>query len=158
MARFDTTGLDKMISEMQRMGQDTGAVAEAMVNAAVIEIRDAWRESAEEHELRDTGAMIESIGFPLPVQNAGGVLYRDVYPQGTDAKGVRNAEKAFVLHYGTSRKPGTYWVDDADDKSGPKVQERLEAMWGEFLETGKVPTVTDAGSGETGSGIKKTIK
>lgn len=158
MARFDTSGLDKLISEMQRMGQDSGAVAEAMVNAAVIEIRDAWKESAEAHDLRDTGAMIKSIGFPAPVQNMGGALYRDVYPQGKDAKGTRNAEKAFVLNYGTSRVPATYWVDEADERSGPKVQQRLEEMWGEFLETGKVPTVIDSGSGSVGSGITTIIK
>lgn len=157
MARFNTSGLDNLIRDMQRMGQDSGAIAEAMVNAAVIEIRNAWRESAEAHELRDTGAMIESIGFPNPVQDIGGTLYRDVYPQGTDAKGTRNAEKAFILNYGTSRIPATYWVDEADEKSGPKVQTRLEQMWGEFLETGRVPAVADAG-GSTGGGINKTIK
>ena len=158
MARFDTSGLDETIREMQRMGQDSGEVAKAMVNAAVIEIRDAWKKSAEDHGLRDTGAMIESIGFPAPVQDAGGILYRDVYQQGVDRKGTRNAEKAFVLHYGTSRVKPTYWVDDADAAAGPKVQERLEGIWGEFLETGKVPNIIDPGSGSTGGGITTTIK
>ena len=173
MARFDTSGLDDLIREMRRMGQDSGAVAEAMVNAAVIEIRDAWRESAEEHGLRDTGAMIESIGFNGPVKSIGDALYQDVYPQGKDDKGVRNVEKAFLLHYGTGSAVGrvrakdhrstgglkaTYWVDDADEKSGQRVQRRLEEMWGEFLETGKVPAVTDAGGGSAGGGITKTLK
>lgn len=171
MARFDTSGLDDLVREMRRMGQDSGAVAEAMVQAAAIEIRDAWKETAEEYGLRDTGEMIESIGFKGPVQNIGGALAQDIYPQGVDDKGVRNVEKAFFLHYGTSStrvrekdsqstgglKP-TYWVDDADDKSGPKVQERLEAMWGEFLQTGRVPTVIDTGGGAKGSGMNKTIK
>ena len=136
MARFDTSGLDELIAEMQRLGEASGEIAEAMVTAAVEEIRDAWKESAEEHELRDTGAMIESIGFPQPVQRLGDVLYRDVYPQGTDGKGMRNAEKAFIAHYGTTRQPATYWVDDADDKSGPRVQQRLTDMWEEHLKTG----------------------
>ena len=156
MARFDAPGLDDLIREMQRMGEDSGEVAEAMVNAAVIEIRDAWKESAENHGLRDTGAMIESIGFPAPVQNAGGILYRDVYPQGKDGKGVRNAEKAFILNYGTKRRAATYWVDEADQASGPRVQQRLEEIWGEFLETGKVPAVNDS-TGSTGDGVTKII-
>lgn len=153
MARFDTSGLDDLIRDMQRLGEHSGEMAEAMCDAAVIEIRDGWRESAEEKGLRNTGAMIESIGFPTPTQRIGDVCYRDVYPQGKDAKGVRNAEKAFIAHYGTRRQPPTYWVDDADEKSAPKVQEKLEAMWGEYLETGTVPTVTD-----TGGATKKTIK
>ena len=158
MARFDTSGLDDLVREMRRMGQDSGKVAEAMVQAAAIEIREAWKEAAEEHGLRDTGAMIESIGFNGPVKSIGNALYQDVYPQGKDEKGVRNAEKAFILHYGTTRRPGTYWVDDADEKSGQRVQRRLEEMWGEFLETGKVPSVADTGGGASGSGITKTIK
>lgn len=156
MARFETPGMDAMIREMEKMGEESGAVAEAMVNAAVVEIRDAWKESAENHGLKDTGAMIESIGFPAPVQKAGNILYRDVYPQGKDGKGVSNAEKAFVLNYGRHNMEPTYWVDEADQASGPRVQRRLEEIWGEFLDTGKVPAVPDAG-GSSGDGVTKTI-
>ena len=145
MARFDCPGLDKVISDMQRMAETGGACAEAMVDQAVVIIRDSWRESAEQHELRDTGALIESIGFPMPTAKIGDVLYRDVYPQGRDAKGTRNAEKAFILHYGTSRIPATYWVDDADAASGPKVDAALQQMWDQYLKTGKVPAVIDTG-------------
>ena len=136
MARFDTSGLDDLIREMERLGEASGEIAEDMVTAAVEEIRDAWKESAEENNLRDSGDMIESIGFPQPMQRIGDVLYRDVYPQGTDRKGVRNAEKAFLAHYGTSRQPATDWVDDADDKSGPRVDQRLTAIWEEHHKTG----------------------
>lgn len=156
MARFDTDGLDDLIDEMQKMGQQSGEVAKAMVAAAADEIRDAWKETAEEYGLRDTGAMIESIGFPGPVKDVGGILQQDVYPQGKDAKGVRNAEKAFVLHYGTSRIKARYWVDDADAAAGPKVQRRLEEIWDEFLETGKVPNIPDGGS--SAGGITHTTK
>lgn len=156
MARFDTPGLDALIRDMERMGQSGGQTAEAMVNAAVGVIRDEWRASAERHDLKDTGALIDSIGFPAPVQNAGGILYRDVYPQGVDGKGTRNAEKAFVLNYGTSKIPATYWVDEADQAAGPKVAQRLEEIWGEFLDTGKAPAITDP-SGSTGTGVTKTI-
>ena len=146
MARFDTTGLDSLIRDMQKMGQSSGAMAEAMVNQAVIIIRDAWKESAEKHNLRDTGDMIASINFPNPISDAGGVLSRDVYPVGRDRKGVRNAEKAFILHYGTKRIPATYWVDDADEACAPAVYDKLEKMWGEYIDTGKVPTVVDTGA------------
>lgn len=133
MARFDTTGIQDIISAMERMGQDVGPVAEEMVDAAVGEIRDAWRASADAHGHRDTGAMIESIGFgPGPVR-AGGILYRDVYPQGKDSKGTRNAEKAFILHYGCKRFPGSYWVDEADEKAAEPAQAKIEAIWDRFL-------------------------
>ena len=133
MARFDTSGIQDIISAMERMGQEAGAVAEEMVDAAVEEIKGAWKASAEAHGHRDTGALIESIGFgPGPVR-AGGILYRDVYPQGKDSKGIRNAEKAFILHYGCRRFPGSYWIDDADEMSAEPVQSRIEAIWDRFL-------------------------
>ena len=156
MARFDTSGLDDLIREMQKMGETSGPVAEVMVTAAVQEIKEAWRESAEAHHLRKTGDMIESIGYPEPARRIGDVIARDVYPQGKDRKGVRNTEKAFINHYGTTRQKPTYWVDDADEISGPRVQARLEAIWGEYLKTGKVPTIPDAA--DDSGGITKTVK
>ena len=134
MARFDTTGLDDIISQMQQLKEDEGPVAEEMVNAAVEEIKFQWQLSAGMHGHVRTGAMIESIGIgPGPVR-AGSLLYRDVYPHGSDAKGVRNAEKAFILNYGRSNMPGSYWVEEADENSGEPVQARCEEIWDRFLQ------------------------
>lgn len=143
MARFDTSGLDDLIRDMRRRGEESGPMAEAMVAAAAIEIKAAWRESAEAHKLRDTGDMIDAIGTPGPVMKIGDAFAQDIYPQGKDRKGVRNAEKAFILHYGKHGYEPTYWVDDADAASAPKVQARLEAMWADYLETGVVPVIVD---------------
>ena len=139
MARFDVSGLEDMIREMERLGESTGPVAEEMVQAAAAEIRDAWKRSADEHGHRDTGAMIASIGFARKPLRAGDIIYQDIYPQGKDKKGVRNAEKAFILHYGTSRIRASYWVDDADRYSEPLVTERLEQIWADYLENKKKP-------------------
>lgn len=133
MARFNTEGLDDLILEMERLKQDEGPVAEEMVNAACEEIKTAWKETAEKHGFRDTGAMIESIGIGKGPIRAGFLLYRDVYPMGKDAKGVRNAEKAFILHYGTSRIKASYWVDEADQASAEPVLAVCQDIWDEFI-------------------------
>lgn len=133
MARFETSGLDNMISEMQRLGQDMGEVAKRMVDAAVEEIKDAWKDSAEKHGHRDTGAMIDSVGYPNPVYKVGDALARDVYPQGKDGRGTRNAEKAFILNYGTSKIKPSHWVDEADENAEPLVEEKLLNIWDEHL-------------------------
>ncbi len=156
MARFDTTGLQELINDMRRMGEAAEPVAQAMTAAAAEEITAAWKSAAEEHDLRDTGAMIESIGYPDGVQRLGSTFAADIYPQGKDGSGTRNAEKAFILNYGSKKIPPTYWVDEADKRSAETVQTRLEEMWGEFLETGQVPAVPLQSSKYKRKGTKKT--
>lgn len=165
MARMQTSGLDKLISDMQKIGEGTGKMANAMVGAAANEIKSAWRESAEKawphrngnnRALRNTGDMIDSIGPTGPVRSLGDAVYQEISALGKDSNGTRNAEKAFVLNYGTSRIEPTHWVDEAEVAAGPRVQEKLEDLWGDYLETGKVPTITDTGS--TSGGITTTVK
>lgn len=158
MARFDTSGIDALMEDMRKMGEASGAMAEAMTNAAAAEIRDAWKASAEAHGHRASGDMIEAIAAPGAPVNVGGTWQKDISSQGKDRKGVRNTAKAFILNYGTSRIKPSYWVDEADAAAEARVQSRLEAMWGEFLDTGKVPAVADTGAASSGSGIHKVKK
>lgn len=156
MARFDMSGLDETIREMRRMGESSGALAKAMLQTGAERVKTAWRSSAEAHELRDTGDMIESIGFARDPVDIGGALSIDIYPQGKDRKGVRNAEKAFMLHYGTSHVKATRWVDDADAICEDTVVPAMQAVFDEFVATGRVPEVAltpDHGKG--GSGVSK---
>ncbi len=136
MARFDTSGIDDIIDEIIRLGDTGEAVGDEMLMAGAEEVKQAWRESAEKHKHRDTGDMIDSIGYPRRPKNVGGVREIDIYPQGRDRKGVREAEKGFILHYGTSSIPGSHWVDDADEASGPKVQAAMEKIYDNFLNNG----------------------
>lgn len=138
MARFDVSGLDETIEQMKRMGELTGEAADAMLMAGAEEVKKAWRESAERHELRDTGDMIASIGYPRRPKSAGDVKTIDIYPIGRDRRGVRNAEKAFILHYGTKRIEKTLWVDDADEISGETVGPAMIRVWDKYIENGRV--------------------
>lgn len=150
MSRFDTSGLDALIRDMTRLGQTSGEIAEAMCQAAAAEIRDCWKESAEKHGHRVTGDMIDSIGFKSKPQRIGDVVFQDIFPQGKDDRGIRNAEKAFVLNYGRHNLPPSYWVDEADANAGPRIQSRLEGMWDAYLESGgDVPPVADTGGKTT---------
>ena len=129
MARFDTSGLDAVLEEMKREGEIAGPAADAMLLAGAEQVKLAWQRSAEEHGHRDTGAMIASIGYDRQPKTAGDVRSIDIYTQGKDKKGVRNAEKAFVLHYGTSKMPGSGWVDDADRYSEETAIPAMIEVW-----------------------------
>jgi len=146
MARFETIGMDDLISSLDMMGQTTGELAEKMLFAGAEEIRKAWRKAARLHGLIDTGEMIDSIGYSRKVKRAQDILSVDIYPMGksktttkdgkhfTRGKPVRNAEKAFVLHYGSSKLPATHWVDTADDISGPEVENVCRELYEKWLE------------------------
>lgn len=149
MARFEVEGLDVLLDEMKRYDQLSGPTADKMLLAGAEEVKQAWKNEAERRQFRDTKAMINSIGFPRAVKRASDILSIDIYPQRKDKKGTRNAEKAFILHWGTSsnstskrkRKkkfsgpgiPRTLWVDDADRASSPRVMEAYTRIWDEFL-------------------------
>lgn len=133
MARFNMSGLDPIIDEMREMDEESGAVANEMIMAMAEAVKQAWKRSAEEHGHRDTGEMINAIGYPRGPQTIGDVLTIDIYPQGKDHKGVRNAEKAFVLHYGTSKLKASYWVDTADAYSEQTAIPAAEQIWDKFI-------------------------
>lgn len=134
MASFACEGLDEMINQMRRLGQMDGPVVAEMLDAAAEIVKEGWEESAKAHGHVDTGAMVSSIDFPA--KGDARTLYRDIYPQGNDAKGVSNATKAFILHYGKSSKAGTYWVDEAERKAGPAAIAACQAIWDSFLASG----------------------
>ena len=149
LARFSTEGLDELFADLTRYDQMSGPTADKMLLAGAEAVKQSWREEAERRTFRDTRSMINQIGFPKAVTRASDIASIDIYPQGTDKRGTRNAEKAFILHWGTdsagSKKrrtkkklpgpgiPRTLWVDVADKAAGPRVIEVYTRIWDEFL-------------------------
>jgi hypothetical protein len=94
--------------------------------------------------------MYNSIGFGRAPRTVGDVRSIDIYPQGKDRKGVRNAEKASILHYGSQSKtsvakrskkkkypgpgiPATKWVDTADRISEEQAIPAMVKVWDDHL-------------------------
>lgn len=159
MARFNTDGLENLIRDMERSAAATSEIVEEMLFAGAEEVKGAWQDSIKKHNIRDTGNMLESVDFPRKVTKIGSVRSVDIYPQGYASKNytdkrtgktytrytkIRNAERAFIIHYGVHKKSGrkslagykvqpTWFVDDADEASGPRVERRLIPMWDQHL-------------------------
>ena len=134
MARFKTEGIDELIDTLIRIGEGAGELADEMLMAGAEEVKISWQYAAAYHGHKDTGDMIDAIGYARKPRTISGIRQIDIYPQGKDRKGVRNAEKAFILHYGTSKKPGSHWVDTADDLSGPRVEAAMKKTHDNYLE------------------------
>ena len=58
---------------------------------------------------------------------------REVYPQGKDKKGIRNAEKAYILHYGKSTKKGTRFVDNINTKAEATSYIAMQDVFNNYL-------------------------
>ena len=136
MAQFSTDGLNEIMAEMADMHETTGETAVEMLMAGAEEVKKAWQNQAASHGYHATGDMIESIGYAKEPRWVGEIRSIDIYPQGKDRKGVRNAEKAYLLHYGTSKIHGSHWVDEADQDAGPMVQDVFEKIWDRHLKGG----------------------
>ena len=146
MARFKSEGLDGIIEQMKTLGELSGEAADEMLLAAAEEVKQAWKTAAKRHRHKLTGQLIESIGYPRKPKTVKDIRTIDIYPQGKSTytigkdgkryprkKPVRNAEVAFVLHYGTSKNPGTHWIDTADDLSAEPVRTAMDRVWEDFL-------------------------
>ena len=134
MALFNGEGFDELLADLKQHGDLVSTAAPDMLQAGAAVVSDAWRDAIRAHDLIDTGDMIDSVG-PSDVVNTSSEKKIAVYPHGRDRKGIRNAEKAFINHYGASRRKATHFVDDAETKAEGPAVDAMAAVWFDKLES-----------------------
>ena len=134
MALFNSEGFDELVADLKKDADLLDTAAPEMLQAGANVVADAWRDAIRAHGLIDTGDMIGSVA-PSDAVNTDREKKIAVYPQGRDRKGVRNAEKAFINHYGASRRKATHFVDDAETKAEGPAVEAMAAVWYSKLES-----------------------
>ena len=135
MALFNGEGFDELLADLKKNGDLIDDAAPEMLQAGAAVVADAWRDAIQSHGLIDTGDMLDSVA-PSNLVNSSTEKKIAVYPQGRDRKGIRNAEKAFINHYGASRRKATHFVDDAETKAEGPAVEAMAAVWYNKLESG----------------------
>lgn len=138
MARMATKGLDEVIIQMTAMGEDMGHLADEMLEAGGEVIKEAWKETIRNYKLHenrlvDEGEMFESVDWAREPIRISQIKTVAIYPRGKDKKGVKNAEKAFISHYGSSRIRGLNWVDEAEELAGPRVEAKVLEIYDDWL-------------------------
>ena len=136
MARLDMSGMDEVLKQMKDMQMLTGKVADEMLMAGAEVMKEAWKDTITRFELINNDDMRKSVGYPRQPKSINDVRTIDVYPQGKDRNGVRNAEKAFVLHYGRSTMDPTEFVDVAEQQGKAEADAVMEKIWDNFIENG----------------------
>ena len=139
MARLDVEGLDEITEQLKNMGMLHGKVVDDMLTAGSGEMVPAWQNAIIRYGHVRMGNMRKSVK-PTKIKDRPTGKELHVYPQGYDRdnrkKPTRNAEKAFVLHYGRRNMNGTHFVDAAETEGAPKAYDAMEKRFDQFIEKG----------------------
>jgi serine/threonine-protein kinase RIO1 len=106
MAKSTYNGFELLDNQLAKLDRSTvRRLVEAGAASLVEGVKDSIRE--HNHISEGGGDMLESVGPGLYHETLDGG-WMDVYPQGEDRHGVRNATKAYVTNYGRGKKKATW--------------------------------------------------
>lgn len=128
MARMEFSGTQEMMDALFAESERLERKATEMLGMAGKVVVQAWQDAIENHGHVDTGDMRDSVRASA-VKKSGEAYVSSIYPHGKDRKRQSNAEKAFVLHYGTSRIKGDHFVDDAEERASEAAEREMEEIW-----------------------------
>lgn len=128
MARMEFSGVEEVINQLFAESERLERKATEMLGEAGQVVVKAWQDAIEDHGHVDTGDMKNSVRASA-VKKTGEAYTSSIYPHGRDRKKQSNAEKAFVLHYGTSRIRGDHFVDDAEERASEAAERAMEEIW-----------------------------
>ena len=141
MANFHVQGIDEIAQGLELLGQRTGPMAEDMLRAGAVILIGTWNQVIIARGHVDTGSMLKAVKATKIKENKDGNLEIQVYPQGRDKRGTRNAEKAFLLHYGwksnaATKGPwvGDHFVEEIEREGTPKALEAMEHIMDKQIE------------------------
>lgn len=133
MATFNVTGIESIIKDLQRMGNEAQGVAQQMLFAGADVMVWEWQHAIQAAGLIDTGAMLLSVKPDKAVKEKAGVMQITVYPRGSDESGTRNAEKGFIANYGRIHQNADHHVDKAIETAQAPVWSAMEGVWDQFI-------------------------
>ena len=130
MARLDISGIDEVLEELKRLGdpERLNEAAQKAVNAGgtVLAKEMSSAIAAVEYGKYATGSVSKSVKATRAKTNQYGV-FTVAKPTGKDERGVRNAEKAAYLQYGTPTMAARPWsekaVREGEAKAAPVVED-----------------------------------
>lgn len=134
MAKFNTVGLEDVERQFLQMGETATKAVPLMLDAGAEVVVQAQQTEAKRLNIsgKSRGALVKSIKADK-TKGTGATRYKEVYPHGVDRshtkKGVRNAEKGFVLEYGRSNMPARPWMAAANEKCADQVVEAQLKVW-----------------------------
>lgn len=137
MAKCSMSGFDELAADLKKLEQlDNDELIGEMLDAGAEIVVREWRKEIQKvvKGKRSTGALLDSVTSSEEVfHDSDGVPAMEIYPDGRDDKGVRNIEKAFILHYGKSGQTPTFFVDDVEAAAEDEAVEAMSEVFNDFL-------------------------
>jgi HK97 gp10 family phage protein len=116
------TGFDSLIEDMRKL-DDFDGLAEEMIKESMPILTKEVKRLAKSHHI--TGEMLASIKpMKKPARTKHG-WFMAVRPTGKDKNGVRNAEKMFILEYGSSQQEATPIIATAIANTEEEVVKKM---------------------------------
>ena len=128
MARMEFSGTQEVMDALFKESERLERKATEMLGEAGKVVVQAWQDAIEAHGHVQTGDMKNSVRASA-VKKTGEAYTSSIYPHGRDRKRQSNAEKAFILHYGSSKIRGDHFVDDAEEKADEAVEQVMQNVW-----------------------------
>lgn len=130
MARFNVVGLDDLQEQMLQRAKIAEEAVPEMLKAGGAVMQEAQRAEIRTmfRSRRSTGDLAVSIVVSKIKERDNGKMV-EVYPDGKDRHGVRNATKGFVLQYGRKNMPARPWFTAANTKAADAVNDEMRRVW-----------------------------
>lgn len=152
MAQFDIHGFDKLMAQLDRLGQ-IDAIAPKMLEEATPILQEEVVKEVSKH--KDTGDLMKSIEPTGVEMTHTGAYYICVRPTGTSSKRwqykknrskkksgrsgekteVRNMEKLVWLEFGVKGRAATPILTTATLNASPEVQKKLQEVFNREVRT-----------------------
>lgn len=133
MAKLDISGFNEFTDLLLKQDKIAMEAVPEMLEGAGEVVKQILVQSIIEKNFtksgkRAFGDLKASIGV-TKTQGKGDEQYVEVYPMGTDRKGVDNAKKGFVLNFGRSNMAAKPWFSDVKGKIADAGANEMRRIW-----------------------------
>jgi len=123
MAKFTQYGIRDLIQEFDRLARVPDEVINDMLNAGADVIARKQKEVGRRMGVYRTGVTLDSIKKSRKTGKSAGGRYIDIYPQGKNADGNRNAEVAFINEFGKKGQSARPFMQTANEEAADEAIE-----------------------------------
>lgn len=138
MARFESFGLDDLISDFGALAELPDEVVEEMLRAEAAVVEKAQKTELRALGLVRTGQLVNSIGISEKVRTKNGSKVLYLYPKGSrsdEGKERTNTEVGFIYEFGAPARhiPAYNWMKHANENCHEEAVEAAAKVYDKFL-------------------------